>query len=164
MKKTILVVDDHEAIRLLGRTILEYEGYNVVEAADGKEALASIEQSKPDLVLLDLQMPNMNGWELLEELRKDEATASIPVVLFTAQGDDATQLKAWAEEPNVVDFLAKPFSEIALTSFVNRAFAEFDPEAERNRREAIRDELQRKTEKYDRDLTNQTYEPDEKFG
>jgi CheY-like chemotaxis protein len=163
-KKMILLVEDDEGIRLLTRTLLEEDGHKVVEASDGKKALTAIGERKPDLVLLDLQMPHMGGWQVLKELRKKPSTAAIPVILFTAHGDDATQLKAWDEEPNVVDFLAKPFSEVALSTFVKRALDPLDVEAEKKRRQAIRDELQMRVEKFDPNLMNKKWKPDKKFG
>jgi CheY-like chemotaxis protein len=80
-----LVVEDEEATRRVLRETLEGEGWDVADAADGRAALAAVASRRPDLILLDLLMPEMDGFEFLEELRKDEANRSIPIVVITAK-------------------------------------------------------------------------------
>ena len=82
--KTVLVVDDDADMRFMLKLLLERGGYQVSEAAEGLAALHAIKASAPDLVLTDLRMPIMDGAELIQKLRSDSATASLPIVLITA--------------------------------------------------------------------------------
>ena len=82
--KTVLVVDDDLAIRHLLEEYLLDAGYQVQLAADGRAALALVAQSRPDLLLVDLTMPRMSGWDLMRELAAQESTASIPIILLSA--------------------------------------------------------------------------------
>ena len=87
-KCTVMVVDDEADIRFVLRTILELAGYEVVEAAHGEAALEQVRRSPPELVLTDRMMPRMNGNKLIEQLRADESTKAIPIVMITgARGD-----------------------------------------------------------------------------
>ncbi len=81
--QTILVADDEWEVRELVRTILEWENYVVVEAKDGEDALAQARATQPDLILLDVRMPKMNGLDVLESLQADLALASIPVIMLS---------------------------------------------------------------------------------
>jgi CheY-like chemotaxis protein len=88
--KTVLVADDRPAGRELVRTVLEKAGFKVLEACDGNEAIRLARESKPDLIILDLHMPGLDGFGTIEELRRDAAFASTPIVALTAsamQGD-----------------------------------------------------------------------------
>ena len=85
---SILIVDDDEDLRVLARKILSKAGHRVLEAADGEAGLSMIENQHPDLVLLDLNMPAPNGYEVLQILRSRPATRLLPVVVLTAQGDE----------------------------------------------------------------------------
>ena len=82
--KTILVAEDREVSRELARTLLEHSGYAVLEARNGAEAVAMAQANLPDLVLLDLQMPIKNGFEVLHELRSDKRFNATPIVALTA--------------------------------------------------------------------------------
>ena len=84
MTATILVVEDHERNRKLARTVLEYRGYTVVECDDGEPSLALAKAHRPALVLMDIQLPTMDGITALRRLRADPETASIPVIAVTA--------------------------------------------------------------------------------
>ena len=84
MTATILVVEDHERNRKLARTVLEYRGYTVVECDDGEPSLALARAHRPALVLMDIQLPTMDGITALRRLRADAQTASIPVIAVTA--------------------------------------------------------------------------------
>lgn len=119
MSTTVLVVDDEADVRVLCRVNLEFEGYRVVEAESGSKALDMVRAEPPDLILLDLMMPNMDGWEVIRRLRADERTASIPVVMLTAKADEDSQLKGW--EGGVVDYVTKPFNPLSLSKYVERA-------------------------------------------
>lgn len=79
----ILIVDDEDDIRMITRTILEKAGHEVIEAASGDEGLKALENYKPDMVILDVMMPDMTGWEVCEKIKTDSAFGNIPVIMFT---------------------------------------------------------------------------------
>lgn len=112
----ILVVDDEEANRNLLREILRPLGYLVREAADGEEALAVVAESTPDLILLDLMMPRMNGYEVCRELKSDPRTRLVPIIILTTL--EQLQDKIKAIDLGADDFLNKPFHTIELTTRV----------------------------------------------
>ena len=87
-KETILVVDDEASIRRILETRLSMIGYNVVTACDGTEALACFQECEPDLVVLDVMMPGLDGWELLRRLKSNPRTRHLPVILATAIDDE----------------------------------------------------------------------------
>lgn len=112
--KSILVVDDLLDNLFLLKTVLEAEGYTVEVATNGKTALAKVEATQPDLVLLDVMMPDMTGYEVAKRLRQSERFSTVPIVLITA-GDGVNPEKAKAVGAN--DFLRKPIDfEQLLTS------------------------------------------------
>lgn len=110
----VLVVDDEPDIRATVSAMLEIEGYSVVEATNGADALAAIEQDPPDLILLDMRMPVLDGWGFADELRR--RSMRIPIVVMTAARDAAT----WAAEIAASDYLAKPFGFDDLIAAVER--------------------------------------------
>ena len=109
----ILVVDDDAHIRELVRVFLHNEGFDVVEAADGLEALAQLESVKADLVIVDVMMPNLNGWELTEQLRE---AGDLPVLMLTAKGETSQKIKGFALGAD--DYLTKPFEPLELVARV----------------------------------------------
>jgi putative two-component system response regulator len=113
-KPHILVVDDDPAIRFLLYRVLLDEGYSVSTAPGGMEALDALAQRVPDLILLDINMPGMNGYELCRLLKKSQYLRLVPIVMITAQGELQRRLDAW--EDGADDFLAKPFhiSEVTV--------------------------------------------------
>ena len=117
----ILVVDDDPNVRLLARTALDRDGYVVVEAADGEEGLRRALEKPPDLILLDLNMPKLDGMEVLSRLRARAATARTPVLILTAQGDEISTRAGF--EAGATDYLAKPFSMPQLASRVKACLA-----------------------------------------
>jgi two-component system, OmpR family, response regulator len=108
MAKTILVVDDEEYIRDLIKVLLESEGFVVVEAASGKEALASLRTQKPDVILVDYYMPEMNGKELVEQIRNDPQLEDMKVVFLTVAQFGRQDLKD-IKNLGVIDYIQKPF-------------------------------------------------------
>lgn len=84
MSFKILVVDDEEGLVLLMQTNLEFEGYNVVTAYDGEQAISQVKAENPDLVLLDIRMPRKNGWDVCKELKADPNTQHIPIIFLSA--------------------------------------------------------------------------------
>jgi two-component system OmpR family response regulator len=109
----ILVVDDDPHIRELVRVFLRDEGFDVYEASDGAEALATLETLKADMVILDVMMPNMDGWELCRELR---ASYDIPLLMLTAKGETAQKVKGF--QLGTDDYLVKPFEPVELVARV----------------------------------------------
>ena len=118
--RKILVVDDERHIVRLIQVNLERQGYNVVTAHDGKEALEKVASEKPDLVVLDVMMPYMDGFEVLRNLRRDPATAELPVIMLTAKAQDQDVLRGWQEGVDM--YLTKPFNPQELITFVKRIF------------------------------------------
>jgi DNA-binding response OmpR family regulator len=118
---SILSVDDDSRIRLMLRTALETEGYEVSEAADGREALNAIERTHPDLVLLDLNMPNMDGLAVLKELKAMTGTKP-RVVVLTAYGSIGVAVKA--TKLGAIDFIEKPVTPTALREAVRSVLKE----------------------------------------
>jgi DNA-binding response OmpR family regulator len=98
--RTILVVDDEESIRFLYREELEEEGYRVIIAADGEEALRKVRKDKPDLITLDIRMPGMDGIEVLHRIR--EMDKEIPVIMSTAYGEYRNDFNVWASDAYVI--------------------------------------------------------------
>lgn len=113
----ILVVDDEAANRGLVRRVLEPLGYEVLEAGDGEQALQAVGARRPDLVLLDLIMPKLGGYAVVNVLKGDPATRLIPVVMLTSQ--DQLSDKIQAVKYGVDDYLTKPFHVVELTARVN---------------------------------------------
>ena len=116
MSARILVVDDIELNVILLTAKLEHEYYIVSTAADGFEALKKIETEKPDIVLLDVMMPNLDGFETCRRIKADPAMVHIPVVMVTALSDVADRVKGL--EAGADDFLTKPISDVALMARV----------------------------------------------
>src|SRR5688572_11953716 len=111
MPKTILIVEDEEAVRELEKFILEQHGYEVMEARDGLEGLTKAEFQKPDLILLDLMMPDVSGGRMFDEMKEHPLTAGIPIVVVTGK-PDAHQL--FDEEIGPENVIMKPFEASTL--------------------------------------------------
>ncbi len=112
----ILVVDDHPSNRMTAVALLSMEGYTVVEAESGAIALEIISNAAPDLILLDVMMPGMDGFEVCRRLKQDEQTRLIPVIFVTALDDRRARLKGI--EAGGDDFLTKPFDQLELSARV----------------------------------------------
>jgi two-component system alkaline phosphatase synthesis response regulator PhoP/two-component system response regulator VicR len=119
--KTILAVDDERSIVRLVQVNLERQGYNVLTAADGREALDQIAKHRPDMVICDVMMPYMDGLEVLRHLRQDPATRELPVIMLTARAQDQDVFVAY--RGGATCYLTKPFNPPELISFVRRIFA-----------------------------------------
>jgi type II secretory ATPase GspE/PulE/Tfp pilus assembly ATPase PilB-like protein/CheY-like chemotaxis protein len=109
---SVLLVDDEEQLRRVMRDLLEREGYTVYEAADGVQALDETDRRAPDIIVLDLNLPGLDGYDVLTRLRSRPATRHIPVVVLTAKGDEESEVRVF--EAGADDFLAKPFRARAL--------------------------------------------------
>jgi two-component system, sensor histidine kinase and response regulator len=114
--KPILVVDDEPAILDMIAELLGYEGYQVVTTSEGSVALAQAKADPPALILLDLMMPGMSGWQVIAALKASPQTRAIPVVLLSARRD----LAVTATELGIVTFLAKPFDIDELLDIVHK--------------------------------------------
>ena len=114
-QRTVLVVDDEPSIRRFLRHLLEQEGYDVLEAGSGKEALVRCERENPDLVLLDLRLPDMTGFEILSDLKKRDETSHIPVVILSIVQDREEGFRLGAS-----DYLTKPVDRDKLMERIQR--------------------------------------------
>lgn len=119
-KKKILAVDDERHIVRLIQVNLERAGYEVSTAYDGLEALRAIEEDRPDLIVLDVMMPQLDGFETLKRLKANPNTADIPVIMLTAKSQDADVFRGW--QSGVDCYLTKPFNPMELLAFVKRIF------------------------------------------
>jgi excisionase family DNA binding protein len=108
----VLVVDDDPQVRELVRVNLEVEGYSVREAGNAEEGLRAVEDDAPDLILLDVMMPQVDGWEMLRRVQERHGIGSIPVVMFSGQLDASGEAKAAAR--GAQGFIGKPFDLRAL--------------------------------------------------
>lgn len=129
--KRILIVDDQPDIRLMCRVNLHLEGYEVIEAVDGESGLAAVREHRPDLVLLDVMMPGVDGWQVLETLKADPQTHDIPVVLLTARVQREDEIRGWSS--GAADYLSKPFNPSTLTDVVHRTLLRENDEDRRRR-------------------------------
>jgi len=116
--KRILIVDDKATSRELLRTVLQKDGYAILEAGDGGEALQKARTENPDMILLDLQMPVRNGYEVLNELRQDSRYAMLPIIALTASAMQGDREKALAA--GFTAYLTKPVTLAHLRSEVQR--------------------------------------------
>jgi DNA-binding response OmpR family regulator len=112
----VLVIDDEAPIRLLCRVNLEAEGIDVLEAADGPSGLETAREELPDVILLDVMMPGLDGWRVAEELLDDERTSSIPIVFLTARAE--LRDRARGLDLGGVDYVTKPFNPVDLAPLV----------------------------------------------
>lgn len=119
--RTVLVVDDDPSVLAMIGMALEAEGFQVRRAITGQQALAAITAERPDLVVLDVMMPGIDGREVTRRLREDPATCDLPVVICSAMARDSDQWQAWAAGAN--SFVAKPFSIDVLVDEVRVALA-----------------------------------------
>ena len=125
-KKRILYIDDKIEMISLTRIFLRQKGFEVLGALGGTQGLETIKQEKPDLVLLDLVMPGMSGWEVYEKMQADTEMARIPVIFVSASARDLSLEAKWRGMSSVVDTIAKPFAPRALVEIIKRVFAQTD--------------------------------------
>jgi len=120
----ILIVDDDPHIRELVRVFLRNDSFEVIEAVDGVEAISRLDSVKVDLAIIDIMMPNMDGWELCQELK---ATFDIPVLMLTAKGETSQKLKGF--QLGTDDYLVKPFEPLELVARVKALLKRYGIEA-----------------------------------
>jgi len=115
--RLVLVADDEEDILTLVTTVLQNAGHQVVPVRDGAEALAAVRDRKPDLAVIDISMPEVDGLEVLRRLRADAETSELPVVLLSAQAQEADVARGF--ETGASAYVKKPFSPRELAQRVN---------------------------------------------
>jgi two-component system alkaline phosphatase synthesis response regulator PhoP/two-component system response regulator VicR len=116
--KKIMAVDDERHIVRLIQVNLERSGYQVITAFDGPDALKKVETERPDVIVLDVMMPKMDGFEVLKRLQANPETRNIPVIMLTAKAQDADVFRGWSS--GVSAYLTKPFNPLELITFVKR--------------------------------------------
>ncbi|MDQ3981311.1 MAG: response regulator [Actinomycetota bacterium] len=133
-KLKVLVADDEPALRKLLKTNMELEGYETLEASNGAEVLESVRRDNPDIILLDIMMPEMDGWEVLTELAANPEYSQ-KVILVSAKASDDAQLQGW--ELGADEYITKPFDLDSLLERVREVAARSEAESEKRRADAI---------------------------
>src|SRR3982750_643769 len=123
-KTRVLVIDDEAPIRLLCRVNLEAEGMKVLEAADGPSGLDQAREHTPDVVLLDVMMPGLDGWRVAEHLLDDERTNTIPIIFLTARAEFRDRARGL--DIGGVDYVTKPFNPLDLAPLVRELLDRID--------------------------------------
>jgi DNA-binding response OmpR family regulator len=121
VKRILCIEDEQEMIDLI-QLILTRRGFEVSGASGGKEGLQAVRDLRPDLVLLDLMMPDMDGWEVYQQMKADEATRGIPVIIVTAKSQHIDKVLG-LHIAKVDDYISKPFGPQELIDSVERIFA-----------------------------------------
>ncbi len=124
--KRILYIEDKIEMISLTRIFLRQKGFEVLGALGGEQGLETIKQEKPDLVLLDLVMPGMSGWEVYKKMQADDDMAQIPVIIVSASSRELQLESKWQSMSSVVDYIAKPFAPRILVERIKRVFAQLD--------------------------------------
>jgi two-component system alkaline phosphatase synthesis response regulator PhoP len=114
----VLVIDDEAPIRLLCRVNLEAEKMDVIEAADGPSGVVKAQDERPDVILLDVMMPGLDGWNVAEQLLDDERTSGIPIIFLTARAEFRDRARGL--DIGGVDYITKPFNPLELAPLVQR--------------------------------------------
>lgn len=122
-RRTVICIEDEPAMIDLVKLILKNRGFDVQGALGGKEGLDLIAQVNPDLVLLDLMMPDMNGWDVYQQMKADDTMKSIPVIVVTAKAQNIDKVLG-LHIAKVQDYITKPFSPAELLKSVNRVLDE----------------------------------------
>lgn len=117
--KLVLIVDDDEAVRDLIEFVVKKDGFRIEKAGDGEDALQKARTLSPDLILLDLMLPKLGGFEILRELQSDE-TVNIPIVIITGRYTERSTSEMIKQEPNVKDFIEKPLKPQIVLSVMHR--------------------------------------------
>ena len=120
-QKIVFIDDDEEMVKLL-KLFLQKSGYEAVGAQSGAEGLALIEYERPDVVLLDIMMPGMDGWEVYQRMRADEVMRTIPVIVVTCKAQAIDKVLA-LNIAKVNDYITKPFTPTALNESINKVLA-----------------------------------------
>lgn len=118
MQRRVLIIEDEKLIILSTQMVLEASGFRVDSAMDGEEGIQKAKQSAPDLILLDIMMPGIDGWETLTRLKQDPETADVPVVIFTAREHSRGHQRS--AEMGAADYFRKPFEPEELVELVEK--------------------------------------------
>ena len=124
MQRSVLVVDDHAPMRTLCRVNLEAAGFRVLEAADGDEALATVRADRPDVILLDIMMPRVSGWEVAAALLVDRSADRIPIIFVSARTGVTDRIRAY--ELGAQGYVMKPFDPAGLAATVTKVLDQID--------------------------------------
>jgi two-component system phosphate regulon response regulator PhoB len=127
MKQRILLIEDEPALAEMLRYNLEKEGYDVATAADGEKGLVAVDETKPDLILLDWMLPHISGLEVCRQLRRKRDTQDIPVIMLTARGEENDRVRAL--DVGADDYVTKPFSPGELTARIRALLRRAHPSA-----------------------------------
>jgi two-component system alkaline phosphatase synthesis response regulator PhoP len=130
----VLVIDDEAPIRLLCRVNLEAEGMEVLEAPDGPSGLQQARDERPDVVLLDVMMPGLDGWQVAEHLLEDDRTSEIPIIFLTARAEFRDRARGL--DIGGIDYVTKPFNPLELAPLVRELLTRI----ERGERDELRGE------------------------
>ncbi len=117
----ILVIDDEPDVLLLCRVNLEFEGHEVLEATDGEQGVEIALREHPDLIVLDVMLPQRDGFSVLEHLKGQSETQDLPVIMLTAKAQEDDQVRGWLG--GAAEYVTKPFSPVALTEAVRSVLA-----------------------------------------
>jgi DNA-binding response OmpR family regulator len=131
----ILVIDDEPDVLLLCRVNLEYEGHDVLEAVSGEEGIDLAVLHRPDLIVLDVMLPEKDGFSVLRRLREHDDLAEVPVIFLTAKAQDDDQIRGFLA--GAAEYVTKPFSPLALNQAVSRIAAMSPAERENRRTEQL---------------------------
>ena len=118
MTRTVLIIEDEKLIIVSTQMVLEAAGFHVESATSGEEGIQKARSSTPDLILLDIMMPGIDGWETLNRLKRDTATAEIPVIIFTAREHSRGHQKS--SEMGAAEYFRKPFEPDELIELVEK--------------------------------------------
>ena len=121
-KKRLVYIEDEQEMIDLVRLILTRKGFEVIGANGGREGLDTVRKEKPDLVLLDLMMPDLDGWEVYQQMKADEATRAIPVIVVTAKAQSIDKVLG-LHIAKVEDYISKPFSPQELIESVEKVLS-----------------------------------------
>jgi DNA-binding response OmpR family regulator len=128
-QRVVVCIEDEPAMIDLVTLILKNRGFEVVGALGGREGLESIQKLKPDLVLLDLMMPDMNGWDVYQQMKADEYMQAIPVIVITAKAQNIDKVLG-LHIAKVQDYITKPFSPAELIKSIERVLGDDEAESE----------------------------------
>jgi len=132
----VLVIDDEPDVLLLCRVNLQHAGHEVLEAADGERGVATAMAERPDAIVLDLMLPEMDGYGVLAELGRKVSTKDIPVLVLTAKAQREDRVRCWEEGAS--EYMTKPFSPAALASALEQLIAMTPQERDERRHNVLR--------------------------
>ena len=130
MKKRILIAEDDPSIRKVMRLRLEHEGFAVFASGDGEEALQEAEKEQPDLILLDIKMPRMDGYEACRRMRAMAALAKIPIIIMSGTESEMVRLADRCIEAGADDWIRKPFQTRELMAKIHQLIKESEEEGD----------------------------------